>query len=359
MLGSRPFPSKCSPRAAWPGRAPGFVLVAALATVMIGAIWSASAAQRLILSAGSGRAVAENARQREIASDGLASVIYLAVTSPRSSCGWQPEAAFVTSDLTSGEPDREAPCLKLDGRPTMLSGARVELQDWNGLISVRIARPDLINAMALAEAPAPATFSFAGSLQDFGDINTDRRMLGAEAAEYAERSRPPPANRWPQTPYEAFDALGWDALQATDIADYLGIGLGVGLNINTAPAQVLMRMDPFNDDLARKIIAGREAFAIEGSRQLAELTDGLTDKDPFAFNYLAAAHVRVRVGGANAPPALEASILASSGDSLPLWLLDYQMPIPKKAIDDTLNRSDDRLPTERADRDVQWLRSRP
>lgn len=341
------------------GRAPGFVLVAALATVMIGAIWSASAAQRLVLSAGSGRAIAEAVKEREIAQDGLNKVIYLAVTSPRAACGLQPQAEFVDSEFTAPPPDRALPCLRLDGRAYRLDGAKIELQDWSGLASVRNGRPDLINGLAQARAPQPSTFTFAGSLQDFADINESRRSLGAEAADYAERSRPAPPNRWPQTPYEAFDALGWDVLVNTNIADYLGIGLSVGLNVNTAPAEVLKRADPLDADFADKIIQARAENAIDGPRQLAEITDGLTAKDPFAFNYISTAYMRARLGAPDREPTLEASVFALGGESWPLWLLDYQMPIPKKAKDDTLKRTDDALSPERADGDVQWIRSRP
>lgn len=341
------------------GRAPGFVLVAALATVMIGAIWSASASQRMIASAGSGRAVAENARAREAAADGLAAAIYLAVTAPRSACGWQPQAAYVDSDFTGGPPDRTSPCLRLDGRAVRLAGAHVEIQDWGGLVSVRLPRTALVDAVMLARAPAPATFTFAGSLQDFGDLNDERRVLGAEAAEYAEHSRAPPPNHWPRTPYEAFDALGWEMLTHADVADDLGIGLGGGLNINTAPMRLLAFAPGLDADLAAAAIKARAAFAIEGSGALSAISGGRTDADPFAFMYLADAHVRARAGPEDGALVAEASIRASSGDTWPLWTLDYQMPTPRKAQDDKAKRTEPDVPAERPDHNIQWLHTRP
>lgn len=337
----------------------GFVLVAALATVMIGAIWSASAAQRMVLSAGSGRAIEEAARSREVAHDAVAAAIYLATTAPRSACGWQPGAAYVVSDFITGAPDRNAPCLKLDGRAVILAGARVEIQDWSGLASVRLPNEKLVDAIAVSAAPQPPTFTFAQSLQDYGDLNDERRPLGAESRDYAERSRSAPRNRWPRTPYEAFEALGWEALLSPDIVALFGIGLVSTPNINTAPASLLAFAAPLDAEAAAAVIKAREAFAIEGADALADITGRSSSTDPFAFTFVADTHVRVRAGPLEAASVTETSIRSSNSNSWPLWTIDYQIPLPQKARHDRDPQADSQPTPARTDIDRQWLHTRP
>lgn len=336
----------------------GFVLIAALAVVLIGSMWSANAAQRMSASFQSGLAIGEDAAARMTAQDGIASTIYVALTAPRSACGFQPDSPYVESDFQSGGPDLDSPCFRVDGREYDLGGATVAIQDWGGLASVRLPRTNLIDDLASRVTEAPPTHTFAGSIQDYSDLNEDTRFLGAEAAEYAERGLPPPRNRWPRTPVEAFDALGWEALARPGFADLVGIGLNGSIAINSAPRGVLDSMPEVKADRIEALLEGRSVLALQSGTQLRDYLQDDYVADIFSFSYLANAHLRVRSGRAHALPVMETSVRITGTDSQPLWILDYAIPTAQNPLNETAAGQDARVPSAGRDGDSEWLRSR-
>ena len=297
------------------------------------------------------------AEARERAHNGTTSAIYIALTAARAACGWQPDAQFVASDFLSPGSDRDARCLPLSGTYQQISGASVYIQDWGGLASVRLARPDLIEALAARYSAPPPTHSFAASLLDYADLNGDLRLLGAEAAEYGERGLPPPRNRWPRTPIEAFDVLGWEALARPGFADLVGIGLFGTIAVNSAPRDLLLAMPELKADKIDILLERRASRPLEGSDYLRDfLQNDLANV--FDFHYLAGSHVRVRSGLADAAPVMETSIRISETGTWPLWLLDYAIPTAQNLDYGTGNGLGSSVSPAGRDTDGDWLRSR-
>ncbi len=343
-----------------PGKASesGFVLIAALAVVLIGSMWSANAAQRMSASFESGIAIGQDADARMSAQDGVASIIYLALTAPRGACGFQPDSPYVDSDFQSGAPDFDSACFRVDGREHVLAGATVAAQDWGGLASVRLPRTTLIDNIAGRVAESPPTHTFAGSIQDYSDLNEDTRFLGAEAAEYAERGLPPPRNRWPRTPIEAFDALGWDALAKPGFADLIGIGLNGSVAINSAPRDILVALPEVKADRIDALLENRSQVAMQSGGQLREYLQDDYVQDILSFSYLANPHLRVRSGPAHGLPVMETSVRISGTETQPLWILDYAIPTAQNPLNETAAGQDARVPSAGRDGDSEWLRSR-
>ncbi len=335
----------------------GFVLIAALAAVVIGAAWSAQMAQRMTASFTSATTIATETKARQNAQDAVAAAIYLATTAPRDACGWRPAAAFVELEFTAPPMEQDIPCLALRGDPVRLEGGEAQLQDWNGLPSVRLVNQSFVTKLAISLAPSAPPLQYGPLLQDFGDINDELSPDGAEAYEYTERGLPAPRNRWPRVPGEAFDALGWNNLTSTPLRDVLGISRIAALNVNAAPEAVLASAPGLDRALAAKIVEARNKTAISGSGDLGVLTDGATTDFPFFYSFLASDHLRVRAGAPGAAPVMETSIRVGSGVEPPLWTIDYAILLPKAATNDG-PKQDSALPPPDPLRDQQWLLSR-
>lgn len=310
----------------------GFVLVAALAVVLIGAMWSATAAQRIALSTQGADALQKEARARTIAEDGLASAIYLLVTSPRAPCGLQPEGDFIADDF-GAQPDNDTQCLWLNDSPVLVGESDARLQDATGLFSVRIPM-DEFNQLAAPFMPQGSRFEPTDSLNDFIDQDDDPRFRGAEASEYrADRLTAPP-NKWARTPYQAFDAIGWSTLARPEIANAIGLGKSTGLNLNSTTATILAATTDFPAERAEQVIEQRPTSGYNGDGDLMERMDRLVQPPPFKYLYLPGDSIRVRTAG-KSPTMIEGglTLLPATGDRL--WSLDYILTAPNKVDDGT------------------------
>lgn len=336
----------------------GFVLIAALAALLIGALWAARAADRLAAAARGGRLVDAASQEHAKAQDALAGVIFLATTAPRSPCGLQPRAPYVASDFTGGGPDLDAPCLRLDDRAEVIAGAVVRLQDAGGLISVRapneqFARPFL--AAQGAQDEAGPSIDLVQTLRDFGDLNEEPLPYGAEARSYRQAGKPAPPNRWPRTPYDAFDALGWENAATPAVADRLGLAASSRLNINTAPADLIGALAPFDRNDAAALAAARERFGFNGLEAVREASGGRQPEDPFILTYLPSSTVRARIAPTGAAGFFEASITLYPADSERLWSLDYVVTAPQRTDDGDGHDQSGGVSPNQSNGDGSWL----
>ncbi len=334
----------------------GFVLIAALAAVMIASLWAASAVDRIqqAIEAASGFE-AESKAQLE-GQEAIAAAAFLFATSPASVCGLQPAAPYVASDFFNTQPASDAPCLRLDGRPVEVAGYVVELQDAGGLVSVRLPNPDLIKTTTTSEVDAIASLDLAETLADYGDLNDEPFAGGAEAGAYVRSGRRPPPNLWPRTPYEAFDALGWSAFARPEVADRLSIALQASLNINTARAEQIAVLAPLTATDAEAIVAARERLGFSTYDQIAAATGGRAPDNPFSVSFLPSSTLRVRVFPPSGPGMIEASLTRPGRADAPPWSLDYILWAPHRLGYVERRANGAGLSSRRADRYGPWLR---
>lgn len=317
----------------------GFVLIAVLAALLIAAIWATSASERIDKAVSDSRSFDLNGRSALRAQDALAAAAYLIATSPASVCGLQPGASFIADEFINPSPDFDAPCVKLDGSDVELAGQRVQLQDAGGLISVRLVNRDLINSVVVSDVAGIATLDLSETLADYGDLDDDPYAGGAEAPAYREAGRTPPRNLWPRTPYEAFDALGWNRYLTPEVADRLSIALQVPLNLNTADAGLIAQIAPFDAADADAIIKARQRFGISTNEELAQATGGRLPVNPFAVSLIASTTTRIRVYPKESPNMIEASITRSAVGNLPPWSLDYLLTAPQRNWNEERNKA--------------------
>ena len=123
------------------------------------------------------------------------------------------------------------------------------------------------------------------ALLDWLDSNDDRRVEGAENADYQALERPYPCRNGPlRTLGELQLVMGWEdiwAIRLEDgaaLVDCLTVGATGGLiNINTASPVVLMSLDDEIDEfIAENIVALREETPLESDESF-RLVSGVTD----------------------------------------------------------------------------------
>jgi hypothetical protein len=193
---------------------------------------------------------------------------------------------------------------------------------------------DEFNTLAAQFMPQGSRFAPVDALNDFIDRDDDPRFRGAESSEYrADRLAPPP-NKWVRTPYQAFDAIGWNTLARPEIANSIGLGKSTGLNLNSTTARLLATTAEFPAERAELVIERRPASGYNGDGDLMERMDRLVQPPPFKYLYLAGDSIRVRTAG-KSPTMLEGGLTLLPTTSNRLWSLDYILTAPNKVDDGT------------------------
>lgn len=98
--------------------------------------------------------------------------------------------------------------------------------------------------LGLFGVPADSRAPLIDKLQDYIDADSLRRLNGAEARDYAEAGREPPADAPLRTPWEVRRILDWDKVDKIAREDSRWPVLAStapvdGFNVNTAPRDLL------------------------------------------------------------------------------------------------------------------------
>jgi hypothetical protein len=337
----------------------GFVLIAAAAAVLIGAIWAVSASNRISASLTIGSVLEAQGSAAIEAQKSLAEATFLLTTSPRQPCGLVPDMPYVDNEFMAGPPPPDLACLPLDGRPQKFGANSVEFQDAAGLISVRIVDPAIVDAFVGRRAQQPATFTFGGALADYADRNDDVRSDGAEIDSYRAAGRKAgPSNRWPRTPFEAADALGWSSVEDPSVFDALGVGVGQSINVNSASAGVIAAHSPWLDEDGAAIVEARQTAPISSVEEIARLATNRMPSNPFTIGYGPGPTTRVRIYRRDGAALTEVSLTTYGQKGRPLWSLDYVLTAPHTPVHgQDVQRDDGGVSAADADRDRAWISS--
>ena len=153
----------------------------------------------------------------------------------------------------------------LDGRANQgLGGARFALQDDYGLFGVNWNPPDKLEKL-LAQGGQPRPVS-AGALfnrlMDYQDRDNLYRLNSMEAEGYIAAGMAPPTNLPVATPMELMRVIGWQQalsfLSPAEITSTLTVEPASIINVNTAPARVLLTIDGMDAEKAARAIAFRK-----------------------------------------------------------------------------------------------------
>ncbi len=155
--------------------------------------------------------------------------------------------------------------IALDGRVYQgLHAVRFSMQDEQGLFGVNWSPPQALSRL-LSEARVPTRMpseTLINRLMDYQDPDDLYRLNSLEADGYRAAGMLPPSNRKLATPMELMRVSGWaDALAfltPAELSDTVSLEDTSMININTAPARVLMTVEGLNAELVGRIIARRK-----------------------------------------------------------------------------------------------------
>ena len=297
-----------------PSKQRGFVLVMTLWVLAIVAIAAGYFAERVARSV----ELAQQARQNTQAMIDMA--------------GTRAELLYRlgTTTMTEYGLGRGNTAIALDNRPYLgLGKTLVRLQDDRGLLNLNLTDDgSLQRFLGLLGVPADQRSHLIDTLRDFTDADNLVRLNGAEAADYLALNLPPPPNRNLLTPWEARRIIGWrdypDLWKNGRLADLTTTSASVGINPNTAPAEVLATLPGVTEDIARRIIALRKLSPIINEAPIVALTS-IPLNQLFQTKIIAipSNSLRITQSTRGLPWAIQYNLtLTPSGNEAP-WRTDY------------------------------------
>src|SRR5690606_37660447 len=171
-------------------------------------------------------------------------------------------ALRMLNDFGAFERNSRAGELRLDGTPYRgLGGTAFALQDEAGLFPLLLQTPAALDHfLAVQGVDAGDVPRLRDALLDYTDLDTLRRLNGAEAREYEADSLPPPPNRQLLLPAELARVSGWarllEALGAR-LPDMVSVCCGGAVNLEAAPEALLPTWIPGCPETCRRVVERR------------------------------------------------------------------------------------------------------
>src|SRR5260370_36234373 len=169
------------------------------------------------------------------------------------------ESLSITQASTVHEPqmiagfDPNANHIRLDDYPYRLGDAVVRFQDARGLINLNLGSSgDLFGLLGVFEVPADDRGPLIARLQAYIHADSLTRLNGAEAPEYADAGREPPAHAPLRTPWEVRRILDLDKIEPIAREDsqwalLMTTASVEGFNVNTAPRALTSAVAGINE----------------------------------------------------------------------------------------------------------------
>ena len=227
--------------------------------------------------------------------------------------------------------------IRLDDHPYQLGDAVARFQDTRGLINLNLVSPDdLFALLGVFGVAAEDRGPLIDKLQDYTDLDSLRRLNGAEAREYEDAGREPPANAPLRTPWEVQRILDWDKVQEIGKEDSRWASLTtaapvIGLNVNTAPREVLSLIPGMTREAVDNVIAWRQRQPIITAVEFGRLT-GLPIVDgPSRFAPYPSDSLVLTLATKQAPLERRIAIRRSPIAQDRPWTIDYDVVVPRAA----------------------------
>lgn len=313
-------------QAAPPGKQHGFVLVLTLWVMVIVAIAAGYFAERVARSVDLAQQSRQNTRAMIDMTGTRAEILY----------------RFATTSMTEYGLGRGNAAIDLDNRPYHgLGNTLIRLQDHRGLMNLNLADDDMLQRfLGLMGVPAEQRSHMVDTLRDFIDTDKLHRLNGAEEDEYLAQDLPPPPNNKLVTPWEARRIIGWrDASQLWEngrLAELTTTSLSVGINPNTASAEILATLPGFTDEIAQAIIARRKLSPITQEGQIAEIAS-MPPSQPFGIRIIPIPSnaIRITQSTRGLPWAIQYNITLTPNSNDAPWRTDYYSKVGVNRRDET------------------------
>jgi hypothetical protein len=275
--------------------------------------------------------------ERQIA-EAAAVSLYILGTRPFSFRGI--ESLSIAPSPTLHEPqmitrfDPNANHIRLDDYPYRLGDAVVRFQDVRGLINLNLASfGDLFNVLGIFGISADDRGPLIAKLQDYIDADSLTRLNGAEAPEYADAGREPPANAPLRTPWEVRRILHWDKADGIAREDsewpLLTTTASVdGFNVNTAPRALLSVMPGITEGGVDNVERWRHEQPIVTGSQFGQLAGLSIPQGPSRFLGLPANSILITLSSPRRPLERHLAVRLTPGMSDRPWAIDYDVEMP-------------------------------
>lgn len=207
----------------------------------------------------------------------------------------------------------------------------LRLQDNRGLLNLNQADDaSLQRFLGVLGVPADQRGRMVDTLRDYIDADNLHRINGAEAQDYIERGLPPPTNTRLITSWDAKRIMGWNVPQLWRDNQFVSLtttSLAVGINPNTAAAQVLASLPGVTDEIARNMVKHRQVSPFANIDEVASFSGVSPAQFIFTMSFFPSDSIRVIQLADGGHFASEFSIsLTPTGKDAP-WRINYHTHI--------------------------------
>lgn len=297
----------------------GYVLVMVMVSLAVIALIAAGFAQRIESLRTSTGSLRDDANARLQASGALAVALYWLASQPRQVMGYGLADAEVLAD---------------DRHYRLPSGAVVSIQDPRGLLSVNTVDRRVMERLLVAQGvPAPSVDRYLDVLLDYADLDSLKRLNGAEAADYRALDLAAPRNDYLRSLGELAGMPAWrdDPARLDRISRLLSSRRSGWINPNTAPADVLRAIFPAAPDEQLKRFVALRSTVRTGDPALLRRDYGLdASGDEFLLNV--GPEVQVTVWAPGLPQALQYNLLLVPAGPIGPWLVNEQRAVPRPEL---------------------------
>lgn len=254
---------------------------------------------------------------------------------------------LLTNPITFEGLGAGANAIRLDDR--LYRGARgtlVSLQDARGLLNLNFAPDERLHRFlrGLGVEPLQAS-ALVDTLRDYIDEDDLRRLNGAEAAEYAAASMPPPRNAPLATPQDLHKVIGWrdhpQLWRRRPVESLVTTARIIGFNPNTAPFEVLLSAPGVTTESAAALLELRRSQVIF-ERQFMQFGGAEASSMLFPVLSLPSETLRITQYAPGARWAMRYSVTLTARDAVGPWRVDYAYRIARPEL--PADFDEDKLP---------------
>ncbi|PZQ32585.1 MAG: hypothetical protein DI562_03270 [Stenotrophomonas acidaminiphila] len=288
-------------------------------------------------------------------------LLYLLATREKTRAG-QPTRAITQDEIAVrrlsefGMLDREPVGgeLRLDGSPYRGLGSTVfAMQDEAGLLSMVWPFPAELNRfLALYQVPPESWPRLRDTLLDYLDPDDLTRLNGAEAREYQQAKRLPPPNRRLLVPGELARVMAWDTLPPQKLAamvEHISPYYSGGLNLNTAPEELLPLRIPGCPEACRRLVQQRREKPFASTLELqGRLAIQVPGDDALDYRYVADDGMRLTLWRRTGAAWRIHVRLTPLADQQGPWSILAAYPIARPATHETVEQTGSPLFADKA-----------
>ena len=238
----------------------------------------------------------------------------------------------MNSPFTAGDV-RGDRVLRLDG-----SGYRVDdgmvmtIQDARGLLNLNLATDqDLSKLLLHYGVPQEYHQTLINRLLDYKEPGDLIRLGGAKRKQYIEAGRPPPTGQPLLTPYQARAVLGWELYPSLwrdpGLTNLTSSGLVVGLNINTAPTELLSALFEIPEEQLARLAEARQTVVLQSGTDLLNFGARAMAPDPMRFLSFPADTYVVTFYGRNMARKRVIALALTPSDMTQPFRIDYTLEL--------------------------------